>query len=186
MSKYPEGQTRKPCTSNWHSTSIHLVRGLTGGLSFDLRFTGVCRTATEPAKILIKPERIQATADFDWTTEAMTLWLVNLGEGSIADRIKDSLPDFSQTITVNDPVNNQIVTCITPIIGPEGDVVFLPTFGPAPGTGGGTLPNGPGRVDGTRTTGTVTTGGTSTTGTGTLGSKTRGSGGNTATPVAAK
>ena len=160
--------------------------GLTGGLSFDLRFTGVCRTATEPAKILIKPERIQATADFDWTTEAMTLWLVNLGEGSIADRIKDSLPDFSQTITVNDPVNNQIVTCITPIIGPEGDVVFLPTFGPAPGTGGGTLPNGPGRIDGTRTTGTITTGGTSTTGTGTLGSKTRGSGGNTATPVAAK
>ena len=149
--------------------------GLTGGLSFDLRFTGVCRTAAEPAKILIKSEGVQATADFDWTTEAMTLWLANLLEGSIADKIKGSLPDFSRTIALDQPVDGQTVACITPTIGADGDVVFLPTFGPTPGTGGGT-----------NTVGSGTMGGTSGTRTGTLGSKTRGSGGNTATPVAAK
>lgn len=156
--------------------------GLTGGLDFDLRFTGVCRTATEPAKILITPERVQATADFDWATEAITLWLANLLEDGIADRIKDSFPDFSRTITVD----NQIVVCATPGVDAQGSVFFELTLAPPPGTGGGTLPNGPGRVDGTRTTGTVTAGGTSTTGTGTVGSNTRGTGRTTATPVTAK
>ena len=160
---------------------------LTGGLSFDLRFAGSCRTETTicdsrtpsqrskfqlpgecrtettPAKIEMTAENIHATADFDWITEAMTLWLINLAEDDIADRIVDSLPDLSQTITVD----NNVVSCITSKVAEDGTVDFIPTFAPAATTGGskplggintsGTLPtvgNTLG-VGGTRTTGTT-------------------------------
>ncbi len=131
--------------------------GLTGGLGFDLRFKSECRTETTPARILISMEQVQTTADFDWTTEALTLWLVNLGENAIADTIKGSLPDFSQAINVD-----ETVSCITILIDSDGDVDFEPIFESAPGTGGGTN------------------------GTGTISSKTRGNGGSTATPTAVK
>jgi hypothetical protein len=122
--------------------------GLTGGLSFDLRFTGVCRTETTicdgeihqkrgdsqlpggcrtettPAKVEMRAEQVHATADFDWTTEAMTLWLANLLEDGIADRIKASFPDFSQTFTPDD----KRVSCVTPDVASDGTVVFNPTF----------------------------------------------------------
>ena len=100
--------------------------GLTGNLSFDLRFTGVCRTATEPAKILMKLENARATADFDWTTEAMTLWLVNLLEGGIADTIAGSLPDFSQIIALDQPVDGRIVKCVTPLVERQWPRCLLP------------------------------------------------------------
>jgi hypothetical protein len=112
--------------------------GLTGGLDFDLRFTGVCRTATTPAKILMTTEHPHATADFDWTTEAMTLWLVNFLEDGIANRIKDSIPDLSRTITID----NKIVSCVTPSVDAAGSVFFDLTFGPATGTGSGTNTTG--------------------------------------------
>jgi hypothetical protein len=132
--------------------------GVTGSLDFDLRFTGVCRTERTPAKILINMEHPHASADFDWITEAMTFWLANLLEDTIADRLKDSIPDFSQTITVD----NQIVSCITPVVLDDGTVDFDLTLGPGTGTGGGT--NTTGTVNGgvfTTTTNT-TSGGTST------------------------
>ena len=47
----------------------------------------------------------------------MTLWLINLAEDDIADKIKDSLPDFSQRITVD----NKIVSCITPSVAQDGE-----------------------------------------------------------------
>jgi len=55
-----------------------------------------------------------------------------------------SLPDFSQTITVD----NQIVPCIMPSVAQDGSVDFIPTLAPRTGTGG------------TRTTGTGVLGGT--------------------------
>lgn len=134
--------------------------GLTGGLDFDLRFTGGCRTATDPAKILITTEQVHTSADFDWTTEALTLWLANLLEDGIANRIKDSMPDFSQTISVDD----KRVACVTPSVDEAGSVFFDLTF----------------------TTGTGTGGGTNTTGTGTVGPNTRGTVGNTATTAIVK
>ena len=141
--------------------------GLTGSLSFDLRFTGVCRTATEPAKILMKLENARATADFDWTTEAMTLWLVNLLEGGIADTIAGSLPDFSRTIALDQPADGRIVKCVTPLVNGDGSVAFFPEFESAPTSGGTTVGSG-------------TIGGTGSKGTGTVGSGIRGSGGSTA------
>ena len=51
-------------------------------------------------------------SDFDWITEAMTLWLVNLLEDGILNRIKDSISDFSQMITVED----KRVACVTPAV----------------------------------------------------------------------
>lgn len=145
--------------------------GLTGGLDFDLRFTGGCRTATTPAKILITTEQVHATADFDWITEAMTLWLANLLEDGIANRIKDSIPDFSQTITVDD----QRVACVTPSVDEAGSVFFDLTF--ATGTGTGTGTSG----------GTNTTTGGKTNTTGTIGgTNARGTVGNTATIAVVK
>jgi hypothetical protein len=72
----------------------------------------------------MRAEQVHATADFDWTTEAMTLWLANLLEDGIADRIKASFPDFSQTFTPDD----KRVSCVTPDVASDGTVVFNPTF----------------------------------------------------------
>jgi hypothetical protein len=104
--------------------------GLTGGLSFDLRFTGQCRTATTPARVSLTMESVQASADFDWITEAITLWLINFAEGGVADTLRDSLPSFSQEIVVD----NQSVSCVTPVVASDGSVDFALTF--APRTGG--------------------------------------------------
>ena len=139
--------------------------GLTGKLGFDLRFTGVCRTATEPAKILMKLENARATADFDWTVEAMTLWLANLLEGDIADTIAGSLPDFSRTIVLDQPVDGQVVKCVAILVNADGSVAFFPEYESTLTHGGTTVGSG-------------TIGGT--TGTGTVGSSVRGSGGSTA------
>lgn len=141
--------------------------GLTGELSFDLRFTGVCRTATEPAKILMKLENARATADFDWTVEAITLWLANLLEGGIADTIAGSLPDFARTIVLDQPVGGRTVKCVTILVNADGGVAFFPEYEPAP-TNGGT------------TAGSGTVAGTGSTGTGTVGTGIRGGGGGSA------
>ena len=69
-----------------------------------------------------------------------------------------SLPDFSQTITVD----NQIVSCITPSVAQDGSVNFIPTFVPRTGTGG-TRTTGAGVLGGTKIGGTFIQG-TSTTG----------------------
>jgi len=69
-----------------------------------------------------------------------------------------SLPDFSQTITVD----NQIVSCITPSVAQDGSVDFIPTLVPRTGTGG-TRKTGTGVLGGTKIGGTFTQG-TSTTG----------------------
>jgi hypothetical protein len=141
--------------------------GLTGRLDFDLRFAGVCRTATEPAKILMKLENARATADFDWTVEAMTLWLANLLEGDIADTIAGSLPDFSRTIVLDQPVGGRTVKCVAILVNADGGVAFFPEYESAP-THGGT------------TAGSGTIGGIGSTGTGTVGSGIRGGGGGSA------
>ncbi|MGE0825821.1 MAG: hypothetical protein AB7G75_27100 [Candidatus Binatia bacterium] len=152
--------------------------GLTGGLSFDLRFAGecrtekticddsltylqpgdgrlpsLCRTETTPATIKMTMENIAAAADFDWTTEAMTLWLINLAEDDIADRITASFPDFSQTITVD----NEKVSCVTPSVASDGTVDFIPTITPRTTTGG-TKTTGTGTFGKTKTSDTITRG----------------------------
>jgi len=112
-------------------------------------------------------ENAQATADFDWTTEAITLWLANLLEGGIADTIAGSLPDFSRTIALDQPVNGRTVKCVTILVNGDGSVAFFPEY-ESVSTGGGT------------TVGSGTIGGTGSKGTGTVGSGIRGSGGTTA------
>lgn len=121
---------------------------VTATSDFDLRFTGVCRTATDPAKILITTENRHATADFNWLADALTLWLIELADGSVADDVAGSIPDFSQTITID----NQIVSCVTPSVAGDGTVDFNVAFAKVSGT-----------VGGMTTTGTIT-GGTKTTG----------------------
>jgi len=69
-----------------------------------------------------------------------------------------SLPDFSQTMTVD----NLIVSCITPSVAQDGSVDFIPTLAPRTGTGG-TRTTGAGVLGGTKIGGTFTQG-TSTTG----------------------
>ena len=76
---------------------------------------------------------------------------------------QDSLPDFSQTITVD----NKIVSCVTPSVREDGTVDFIPTLELRTGTGG-TKTTGTGVFGGTKTGGTVTRG-TDTTGTETEG-----------------
>jgi hypothetical protein len=111
--------------------------GVSGRLSFDLRFTGECRTATSPARVLLEMENAGASADFDFITEAITLWLLNFAEGSVADKLRDALPSFSQEIVVD----NQSVACVTPEVASDGSVDFGLTFAP--------------RIGGTRTLPTV-------------------------------
>lgn len=94
--------------------------GVTGGIDFDLRFKGICRTDTTPAIIEMKTENVSADADFDWTTEALSLWLVNFLEGNVADRIEASFPDLSQSITVD----NAIVSCLKPVVDDDGSIDF--------------------------------------------------------------
>jgi hypothetical protein len=108
--------------------------GITGNVSFDLKFEGLCRTSTAPAKILMSMENAKASADFDWLTEAITLWLINLAEDSIADRIVDAFPNFSSEFDVD----NQTVSCVTPVVASDGSVDFNLTFAPRTTPTGGT------------------------------------------------
>lgn len=106
-------------------------------LAFDLRFTGVCRTNTAPAKILMTMENVHASADFSWVTEALTLWLINFAEDDIAANIEQSFPKFDQTIVID----NKVVSCVTPSVDDAGSVFFDVAF--APRTGGTSpLPGG--------------------------------------------
>ena len=106
--------------------------GLTASLAFDLRFTGRCRTSTTPPGLTMTMENVRASTDFDWITEALTLWLVNFAEDGIADRIKDAFPDFSKSFDVD----NQTVQCVTPVVAADGTVDFGLTFVPRTTTGG--------------------------------------------------
>jgi hypothetical protein len=100
--------------------------GLTGTLSFDLRFAGRCRTATTPPGVVMTMENVAASADFDFITEAITLWLINFAEDSIAERIKNGFPDFSRQFDVPE----QTVSCVTPVVASDGTVDFDLTFVP--------------------------------------------------------
>jgi hypothetical protein len=70
-------------------------------------------------------------------------------ENGTAEISPGSLPDFSQTITVD----NQIVPCITPSVAQDGTVDFIPTLATRTGTGG-TRPTGTGVLGGTKIGGT--------------------------------
>ncbi len=107
--------------------------GLTGNLSFDLRFAGRCRTATAPPGLTMTMENVRASADFDWITEVITLWLVNFAEDSIAERIKNGFPDFSKSFDID----NQIVQCVTPMVASDGSVDFNLTYAPRTTSTGG-------------------------------------------------
>ena len=143
---------------------------VTATSEFNLRFTGVCRTATDPAKILITTENRHATADFNWLADALTLWLIEFADDSVADDVAGSIPDFSQTITID----NQIVSCVTPSVEADGTVDFDVTFANATGAGGRTSVIGTG------------VGGTATIGAETAGPRTTGPVGTTATKALAK
>jgi hypothetical protein len=109
-----------------------LSGGVTATLSFDLRFTGRCRTSTTPPGLSMAMENVQASTDFDWVTEALTLWIVDFAEDYIADRIKSGFPDFSTSFDVD----NQTVQCVTPVVASDGTVDFGLTFVPRTTTGG--------------------------------------------------
>ncbi len=136
-------------------------------LSFDLRFASACTDGQTPLELPVIAENVHADADFDWYTELATLFLVNLAEEGIADRVVDAFPDLNKTITIN----TDETVCVTPVVIQSGDVVFTVTRSKKTG--------------GTKTTGTVI-GGTKTTGTGTIGSKVTGTVGTTTTKTLAK
>jgi hypothetical protein len=108
---------------------------LSGSLSFDLRFEGICRNPDAspplPARLSMKMERAAASADFGGITEALTLWLINFAEGSIADRMVDAFPDFSEDIDID----NEIVDCVTPVVRDNGDVDFEVSLASTPAGG---------------------------------------------------
>jgi hypothetical protein len=92
-------------------------------LSFDLRFGEACTDGQTPLEIPITAENIQGPTDFPWTTEAATLFLANLLEDGIADRVVDAFPDLNKTIVIN----TDETVCVTPVVIQSGDVVFTVT-----------------------------------------------------------
>ena len=110
--------------------------GATVTCEFDLRFTGVARTATAPATITITTENRRATVDFNWLADALTLWLIELADDSIATEVTSAIPDFSQTIAVD-----QSVSKIIPSVANDGSVHFAVETTPVSRrTLGGTTP----------------------------------------------
>jgi hypothetical protein len=132
-------------------------------LDFDLRLTGICRTGDTPARVKVTIENVTSTADFDWLTEALTLWFINLAEDgigqTIAKNVENSFPKFDDGFSIDD----QRVSCVTPSVDDNGNIIFNVTLAPS---AGGTHTTG--TMGGTYTTGTGTIGGTYTTGLGTI------------------
>ncbi len=141
-------------------------------LDFDLRLTGICRAGDTPARVKVTIENVTSTADFDWLTEALTLWFINLAEDgigqTIAKNVENSFPKFDDGF----PIDDQRVSCVTPSVDDNGNIFFNVTFVPSTG--------------GTYTTGTGTIGGTYTTGTGTIDPKVIGTIGNITTKAVVK
>lgn len=129
-------------------------------LSFDLRFAGACSDGQDPLELHITAENVDAQADFDWKTELATLFLINLAEGGIADRVVDAFPDLNKAITIN----TDEVVCVTPVVFQSGDILFTvdrtpKSTGQPPIKGGiGTLPTTGTKTAETGTTSPKTTG----------------------------
>ena len=129
-------------------------------LDFDLRLTGICRIGDTPATVKVTIENVTSTADFDWLTEALSLWFINLAEDgigqTIAKNVENSFPKFDDGFSIDD----KRVSCVTPSVDDNGNIFFNVTFVPS---AGGTYTTGTGTIGGTYTTGTGTIGGTYTT-----------------------
>lgn len=148
-------------------------------VDFDLRFEGTCKVGTTPAELRIIPENVRASTDFSWLTEALTLWLVNLAEDSIAQHIEAVLSALlKQLPPLNYPAGSE-VNCVTVKVHDDRSVSFDVTYSKR--TGGTTT--SPGTIG--TTTGTVS-GGTTSTGTGTVGTKVKGTVGTISTKALAK
>lgn len=121
-------------------------------IDFDLRLTGICRVGQTPATVKVTMENVTSTADFDWLTEALTLWLINLAEDgigkTIAKQVKKSFPKFDDGF----PIDDRRVSCVTPSVDYDGNVSFnvtyVPKTGGTPPTKGGigTLPTTAGKA----------------------------------------
>lgn len=118
-------------------------------VDFDLRFEGTCKVGTTPAELRIVPGNVKASTDFSWLTEALTVWLVNLAEDSIAHHIEAELSAvLKQQPPLNFPVGSE-VDCITVKVHDDRSVSFNVTYVKRTG---GTTTTGTGTIVGASTT----------------------------------
>jgi hypothetical protein len=110
-------------------------------LSFDVRFTGVCRTATTPPSIRIALENIDAKPHFGVISQALTLGLINFAKDTIATTIEDTLTAVLPKLERDFPIDISQISCVTPSVDSAGNVDFIVTQVKKTG--------------GTRTTGTI-------------------------------
>lgn len=141
-------------------------------LSFDVRLTGVCRTATTPPSIHTSIENVDAKPHFGTLSQVLTLGLINFAKDSIATTIEDNLKGVLPKLARDFPINIEKISCVTPSVDADGNIDFIVMQ--------------MSRIGGTSTTGTGTLGGTKTTGAGTLGTTTTGTIGTTPTKAVAK
>ena len=160
------------------STAVHVGFGLdvdilgpdnlAVDISFDVRFTGVCRTATQPPAIRPTIENIDARSRVTSHT-LPTSFLIELATGWAEDMIEENLNNFIPKIERDFPVDADQINCIMPSVDAQGNIDFTLTFVP--------------RTGGTRTPVTGTLGGTVTTSTETSVPRTTGTIGRTGTRV---
>jgi len=141
------------------SSAVHLSFNLGIGLtvlddpnvdmSFDVRLTGVCRTATTPPLIRPTIENIDVKPHFGTISNVLTLGLINFASDSIATTIEDNLKAVLPKLERDFPVDISKISCVTPSVDSDGNIDFIVTQVPSVGgtTGTGTL--------GTRVTGTL-------------------------------
>lgn len=102
-------------------------------ISFDLRFTGICRTATAPPQVLMALENPQASLDFSTLSHLETLGIINFFRDDITSAIVGSFPKIQQTLTLDNRL-----ACVMPVVASDGTVDFDLTFRTTtPGTVGG-------------------------------------------------
>ncbi len=118
-------------------------------VDFDLRFEGTCKVGTTPAELRIIPKNVKASTDFSWLTEALTLWLINLAEDTIARHIEAVLSEsLKQQPPMSYPAGSE-VDCITVKVHDDRSVSFNVTYVKRTG---GTKTTGTGAIVGTTTT----------------------------------
>jgi hypothetical protein len=106
-------------------------------IGFDIRFTGICRTATTPPKVVMAIENPTASVDISLLTQIETLGIINFFTSDIEDGIAASFPAITRTITLDNRL-----ACAMPTVASDGSVGFDLSFRTTTGGGLGGLSTG--------------------------------------------
>ena len=98
-------------------------------ISFDLRFTGVCRTATTPPQVLMQSENAQASIDISTLSHIETLGLINFWREDFRQQILDGLPSIERMLSLDNTI-----ACAMPQVAADGTVDFSLSFRQTGGT----------------------------------------------------